>query len=144
MGDCDVDGSVLLTKTDVGIWVSANIKLDVQTECVSCLDIYATTLDLGIEEEYFPLVNLLSGEQNQMGRFGEDVFSIEENNMLDLSDALKQYASLQSPISFRCTEFCKGLCIHCGTNINRHECGCDLEKRNSKWSALFELNSVAD
>ena len=35
--NCHIDGTVLLTKTDVGIWVSAHLKANYIAECGSCL-----------------------------------------------------------------------------------------------------------
>ena len=58
-GACGVDGSVLLMKTDVGIWVSAHLKANNIAECGSCLEEYKEVISLEIEEEYIPLFNLL-------------------------------------------------------------------------------------
>ena len=35
--NCDIEGTVLLTKTDVGIWVSAHLMANSIAECGSCL-----------------------------------------------------------------------------------------------------------
>jgi len=135
---CDVDGSVLLTKTDVGVWVSACLSAKIGRQCGNCLDQYIEPLGLAIEEEYFPLFNLVTGERNELEGIGEDNFYIGEDNVLDLSDAVCQYTSLHASINSKCKEHCKGLCIDCGINLNEEKCNCRNNKKNTKLAALLE------
>ncbi len=135
---CDVDGSVLLTKTDVGVWVSACLSAKIGRQCGSCLDQYIEPLDLAIEEEYFPLLNLVTGERNELEGIGEDNFYIGEDNVLDLSDAVRQYISLHASINSKCKEYCKALCVDCGINLNKEKCNCRNNKKNTKLAALLE------
>jgi uncharacterized protein len=95
-------------------------------------------MGLTIEEEYFPLVNLVTGERNELEEIDGDNFYIGEDNVLDLSDAVRQYASLHSSISSKCMEYCKGLCIDCGINLNKEKCNCRNNKKNTKLAALLE------
>ena len=135
---CDVDGSVLLTKTDMGIWVSACLSAKICRQCGNCLDQYVESMGLTIEEEYFPLVNLVTGERNELEGIDGDNFYIGEDNVLDLSDVVRQYTSLHSSISSKCMEYCKGLCVDCGINLNKEKCNCRNNKKNTKLAALLE------
>ena len=141
---CDIDGTVLLTKTDVGIWVSAHLKAINIAECGSCLEEYKEDIPLEIEEEYFPLFNLLTGERNEIEEIYEESFYIREDNVLDLSDAVSQYLSLQSPINGKCAENCRGLCIDCGINLNAEECDCDKDRRNTKFATLLDSFKLSE
>ena len=87
---------------------------------------YKEVISLEIEEEYIPLFNLLTGERNEIEEIYKDNFHILEDNVLDLSSAVSQYLSLQSPINKKCVEDCRGLCIDCGVNLNIEECGLSL------------------
>ena len=135
---CYIDGTVLLTKTDVGIWVSAHIIVTMRAECGSCLEEYSDSVNLQIEEEYFPTVNMVTGEKNRFERVDENNFYIREDNILDLSYAIGQYISLQSPLNFKCMENCRGLCTECGINLNHVDCGCRNKKRDTKLMTLLE------
>tara|TARA_B100000470_G_scaffold135367_1_gene104856 strand:+ start:987 stop:1532 length:546 start_codon:yes stop_codon:yes gene_type:complete len=135
---CDVDGSVLLTKTDVGVWVSACLSAKIGRQCGNCLDQYVESIGLGIEEEYFPLVDLVTGERNELEGSSEDNFYIGEDNVLDLSDVVLQYVSLHSSINSKCKDYCKGLCIDCGINLNKEKCNCRNNYKNTKLAALLE------
>ena len=109
-----------------------------------CLDQYVESISLAIEEEYFPLFNLVTGERNELEGIGEDNFYIGEDNVLDLSDAVWQYASLHSSINSKCKEYCKGLCIDCGINFNEEKYNCRNNKKNTKLTALLESFRPAD
>ena len=135
---CDVDGSVLLTKTDVGVWVSACLSAKIGRQCGNCLDQYVESIALAIEEEYFPLFNLVTGERKELEEISEDNFYIREDNVLDLSDAVRQYVSLHSSINSKCQEYCKGLCIDCGINFNKEKCNCRNNYKSTKLAALLE------
>ncbi|MDC0035813.1 DUF177 domain-containing protein [Chloroflexi bacterium] len=143
-GECGVDGSALLIKTDVGIWVSAHLLAAIKSECGSCLEEYKETVNLHIEEEYFPQVNLLTGDTNELEGIDENGFHIQENNVLDLSDAIVQYISLQSPISHKCIENCRGLCMGCGVNLNNGNCDCGPDKRKTKLMTLLKPFTVKE
>ena len=142
--ECGVDGSVLLMKTDVGIWVSAHLIVTMRTECGSCLEEYKDSVNLQIEEEYFPTINLITGEKNRFERVDENNFYIREDNILDLSDAIGQYISLQSPLNFKCMENCRGLCTECGINLNHVDCDCRNKKKDTKLMTLLENYTVRD
>jgi len=38
-----------------------------------------------------------------------------------------------------CREDCKGLCPHCGKNLNEIQCSCTDEVEDPRWSALKEI-----
>jgi len=139
-----IDGTVLLTKTDVGIWVSAHLKANNIAECGSCLEEYKDSISLEIEEEYIPLFNLLTGERNEIEEIYAENFYISEDNVLDLSDAVSQYLSLQSPINRKCVEDCRGLCIDCGVNLNIEECACNKNRKNTKFATLLESFELSE
>ena len=43
---------------------------------------------------------------------------------------------LSLPMKTLCEETCRGLCTHCGANLNRGECGCQDNLVDSRWDAL--------
>lgn len=47
-----------------------------------------------------------------------------EGSKLDLTDAARDALLLELPYRFLCSEDCKGLCPHCGKNLNLGACTC--------------------
>jgi uncharacterized protein len=53
----------------------------------------------------------------------------------DVMDALM----LTVPQKVLCQESCKGLCAHCGVNLNKESCRCPGEEIDPRWEALKEI-----
>ena len=52
-----------------------------------------------------------------------DLYSFE-GHALDLEDAVRDAVMLDMPRQFLCKPDCKGLCPHCGANLNKGACTC--------------------
>jgi len=48
---------------------------------------------------------------------------------------------LAVPLKVTCREDCKGLCPHCGKNLNEEQCGCAVTLEEPRWAALKEIRS---
>lgn len=54
-----------------------------------------------------------------------DEYIVTEADMLDLDEVVIMDILLQLPSKMLCKEDCKGLCPHCGTDLNYNECNCN-------------------
>jgi uncharacterized metal-binding protein YceD (DUF177 family) len=62
----------------------------------------------------------------------ESDISFLPNDYLELVDVFKEQLSLALPIQPLCNEDCKGVCAHCGSDLNQATCSCErLKKRGS-------------
>jgi uncharacterized protein len=62
-----------------------------------------------------------------------------EGEGLLLEDALREQVLLALPLKTICREDCKGLCPHCGKNLNEVQCSCVDAVEDPRWSALKEI-----
>ena len=62
-----------------------------------------------------------------------------EQDKIDLSKDVFEYAELSIPMKNLCREECKGLCPKCGTNLNLKQCNCKIEIENDIWAPLKKL-----
>ena len=134
-----VRGQVTLLRTDRGILVTGEMETDMELTCSRCLDEYRKHLRLEIEEEFFPTIDILTGARISAPEDEPDAFTIDENNILDLSEAIRQYALLAVPIKPLCSQDCKGLCPTCGKNLNTETCACPPQV-DPRWSKLIAPN----
>ncbi len=72
-----------------------------------------------------------------------DSFNIEGLTFLDLTDAVREGILLTLPFYPICKEDCKGVCLHCGKNLNVEPCGCPQDDESSPWDALDDLTPEA-
>lgn len=63
---------------------------------------------------------------------------------LDLSEAIREHLLLAVPEYIECRAACKGLCPHCGVNLNEMTCNCETVDVDDRWAALRRLASRED
>ena len=109
-GENAVEGKVKLTRTNRSILVKGTLWTQVQANCARCLEGFACPLTLNIEEEYFPMTDVSTGvplpEMEEPG-----YFVIDEHLILDLSEAVRQYALMAVPMKPLCCPECPGILI---------------------------------
>jgi uncharacterized protein len=140
-GDCQsrpVRGEVSLIRTDRGILVRGTLNSEANVTCSRCLAVFSYQLDFKMEEEYFPTVDTDTGASIAVpGEPG--CFVIDEQHMLDLTEAMRQYALLAMPMKPLCRQDCAGLCPECGHNLNRGPCDCPGPTVDPRWAELARL-----
>jgi len=136
-----VQGKVKLTRTNRCILVKGGLHTEVEVSCSRCLSLFRYPLVLNIEEEYFPITDVVSGASLPLPD-EPGCFIIDEHHLLDLTEAVQQYALLAIPMKPLCRQDCAGLCPNCGHNLNREPCHCLPQQ--SSWSELNKLAFISD
>ncbi|HUO25100.1 MAG TPA: DUF177 domain-containing protein [Candidatus Aquilonibacter sp.] len=63
---------------------------------------------------------------------------------LQLEDVLREQVLLAVPLKVICREDCRGLCPHCGKNLNQEQCSCAGPTEDPRWAALKEIRVRLD
>jgi uncharacterized protein len=119
-----VTGSVSLLRTSEGILATAHLQVKVDDRCSRCLKPVSVPLEVDFQEEYLPTVDADTGSRLAVAE-GGDGFFIDDRQVLDLSEAVRQYRLAVQPMQALCRADCKGLCANCGEDLNRGPCSCD-------------------
>lgn len=133
-----VQGEVRLMRTDRSILTKGTLYTKIELTCSRCLSLFSYSLALNIEEEYFPTTDVVTGVSLPLPD-EPGCFTIDENNILDLTGTIQQYALLAIPMKPLCNEKCAGLCPSCGYNLNQTLCNCPPEPADPRWSELGKL-----
>ncbi|MFC1950618.1 DUF177 domain-containing protein [Chloroflexota bacterium] len=137
-GESVVHGEVRLMRINRGILVKGELQTEVAVTCSRCLSLFSYPLTLNIEEEYFPSTDVISGTSLSLPE-EPGCFIIDEHHILDLTEAIRQYALLTISMKPLCREDCTGLCPKCGHNLNQGSCDCLPREVGSHWSELSKL-----
>ncbi|MCI0416280.1 DUF177 domain-containing protein [bacterium] len=62
--------------------------------------------------------------------------SYMDKSYLPLHETIREQIFLALPMKFLCRPDCKGLCPHCGANLNEVECGCGRDQMDPRWASL--------
>ena len=112
-----VEGEVRLLRTQRGILVKGELCADIELTCSRCLSLFDCPVAINFEEEYIPTVDVASGVPLSLPD-EPGSFVIDEHHVVDLTEAIRQYALLIMPMKPLCRENCAGLCQDCGHNLN--------------------------
>jgi len=113
-----------LTHIDNGVLLRADVRTGLPVTCIRCLDQFTSHLEFEMVEEYCQTVPVDGG-----GKLGMDCppesFTIDDRQIIDLTEAVRQNALLTVPMQPLCKRDCRGICPRCGVNLNRADCDCD-------------------
>ena len=137
-GDSLLQGEVELMRIDRSLLAKGRLRTDTELTCSRCLTLFSYPLTLNIEEEYFPTTDVVTGASLPLPD-DPGCFTIDENNILDLTEAIRQYALLATPMKPLCRQDCAGLCPACGCNLNQEPCNCSSKPADLRWSELSKL-----
>ena len=128
-----VSASLKLVKQDVNVYIQARMSVVMETECARCLKPVRRTLKATSENQYEPLPDLTGKPQEEIGiRYYSDEY-------IDLSEDLRENLLLEVPARVLCSDDCKGLCPHCGQDLNTGKCNCSLESEEVKTGKFAEF-----
>jgi len=136
--DSWIQGEVKLIRTDRAILAEGKLHTEVEVACSRCLSLFCCPLALNVEEEYFPVIDVVSGASLHLPE-EPGSFTIDEHHVLNLTEAIRQYALLAIPMKPLCRPDCAGLCPNCGHNLNQGPCGCLSQRVDPRWSKLRNL-----
>ncbi len=131
-------GECRLLRTQRSILVKCKLDTEAELTCSRCLTTFRQLLTVKFEEEYLPTVDIMTGASLNIP---DDVnsFTIDNNHIIDLNEAIRQYTLLVTPMKPLCQEDCFGLCQQCGKNLNQDPCDCPRQETDPRWAKLTKL-----
>ena len=136
-----ITGEVTFTNSGRHIVARGGSRTTVELECSRCLRRCRIGLDLPIEEE-LPIAGHapdMREEEIEEELPEEDTEPLFLDGIFDLTELLRQSILVAVPIKPLCSEECKGLCPHCGKNLNDGPCDCPPDSEAGPFAALAEL-----
>jgi uncharacterized protein len=108
------------------------IEGEVALECSRCLN----DTSAHVSDE----AHIIFAESGDEETDDPDVYRLDPNEReLDLRPAIREEWVLAAPTFGLCREDCKGLCLHCGSDLNEGSCECDAKSADPRWDALRNL-----
>ena len=129
-----VDVDCLITRSGETVYVRGILEAQISQECSRCLEAAAMTVGgdfvytLVPEKAEFEEEIELTAEELETGYYRGD--------FIDLAPLVCEQIVLQVPIKVLCCPDCKGLCPHCGTNLNRRSCSCRSDVIDDRLAVL--------
>jgi len=125
-------------KTVDDIRLVGRFSTDIELRCARCLDPVANAVSETFDLIYRPLGVDAVADEASISRAETEIGYYQGEGLL-LEDVLKEQILLALPVKQVCSAGCKGLCPHCGTNLNTGSCNCAVSVPDVRWSALEDI-----
>ena len=127
---------VNLTVTNVGnkkVLIEGSTKLVLNVNCSRCLKELQYPMDISVTKDIdFNLSDV------------ERIENLDETNYisgynLDVDILIRNEIIIGFPMKVLCSEDCKGICMHCGANLNEKSCDCDNTVLDPRMSVIRDI-----
>ncbi|MBL7684955.1 MAG: DUF177 domain-containing protein [Deltaproteobacteria bacterium] len=141
-----VKGHFSLQKTMENLLLRADIQLVIHAICDRCTNEYQYEMKMHCDRLLTPLSSIemnVPKEEQELELSQEDLdFSAFKGNEIDVGEIIAEQVLLDLPIHYYCKPSCKGLCSHCGINLNDQTCHCrQQDLAESPFSVLKDWKS---
>jgi uncharacterized protein len=114
------------------------LATSIETACARCLEPVKSDIQREFDLLYRPQGTDAGHEELSVTQ-AEAEIGYYSGDGLELDDVLREQVLLSVPLRMLCTEQCKGLCPHCGKNLNVEVCSCESRPADPRWDALKDL-----
>jgi uncharacterized protein len=121
------------------IRVVGGLDVTLEVACARCLEPVTHTVNWTFDLLYRPMGVDRRAEEVAITEADTEIGYYEGEGLL-LEDVLREQVLLATPVKLVCREDCKGLCPHCGSNLNVEPCNCQ-QPSDPRWAALSDLKN---
>jgi len=124
--------------------IEGRMSTELQFSCSRCLADFMQPIEIDFSVAFArqDKFNPDAAEDDEFELNADELgLSVYHGDEIDLQETLYEQIVLSLPPQPLCDTDCKGLCAHCGANLNEGSCGCTPEPFNSKFAALKDFKS---
>jgi uncharacterized protein len=119
------------------LFFQGTLEGQAQAFCARCVEEFAATRKRRFR---YVLAPRAVGYDNQADLRAEDLeFSLYDGEEVDLTPLIREQMLLALTERPLCREDCRGLCPHCGANLNESDCDCRTESFDPRLAVLRSL-----
>jgi uncharacterized protein len=114
------------------------VQGQLEFSCARCLEPVGHDVDKSFDLIYRPQGVDRRADEAAISEAETEIGYYQGEGLL-LEDALREQVLLATPVRALCREDCKGLCPHCGRNLNVEQCHCEQHLSDPRWDALSDI-----
>ena len=137
-----VEGASRLAPADMdeaGVWFDKPVHLRLKLSVVNQRFVAMGSYDTSLTMECHRCLKRFEYPVAGADYIWEQPVRLAGDEIIDLTEGIREEIILGLPLKNLCSEDCKGLCPVCGMNLNEGTCTCDRSKVDPRWSVLERL-----
>lgn len=103
-----IEGTAKMIHTTGGVLVQCELSAEVRLICSRCLEAFLSPISFTAEEEFLPVADL-SDDLTLCSPEQSEGFTIDDKNIVDLGELIRQYVLLNLPMKPLCRPDCSGI-----------------------------------
>ena len=120
---------------DGQIHVLGTLHTKVELVCARCLEPVVEEVSRDFDLFYRPVQSIQREEEMRLKQDDTEMAFFQGEGLF-LTDVLAEQVLLALPMKVICRSDCRGLCPHCGTNLNEGECRCSTHSVDPRLAPL--------
>lgn len=129
MEEATLAGKLVVDNVGNRLVLQGKLAAQGRTPCSRCLRDFQLTWDVPVE--FLVLRDVDSDEADQ-----ETLVIMQDAGEVDLVPVLRECMVLAFPLAPICSPECRGLCSHCGMDLNEGSCDCSEPEVDPRWEGL--------
>ncbi len=129
-------------QTGADIRVRGQLKAEITVPCARCLEAVRIPVDQPFDLYYTPADEAFAGTGERELQLKDLDFGFLEKEEIDLDELVCEQLALSVPARVLCKETCRGLCPHCGIDLNHESCDC-RRPIDPRWQPLADIEIEA-
>jgi uncharacterized protein len=123
-----------VTKENDRIDLDATASAEGHFECTRCTEEFDRVIKAHVVAHFVPAALATEDDDDSI-----HVYEPFQSPMIDITEDVRDALALAIPMKHLCKPNCKGICPHCGKDLNVDQCDCLPEEIGGNWSALKGL-----
>jgi uncharacterized protein len=132
----EVRATAELVDNQIRIYGTFHTRLELV--CARCLETVVEEVSKNFDLFYRPMTSIAREEEVHL-KLDDTELGFFEGDGLFLADVLAEQVNLSLPMKVICRSDCRGLCPHCGANLNQEECRCESRSADPRLAPLARL-----
>jgi len=120
------------------IRISGELHTRVEMTCARCLESVVEEVTRDFDLYYRPMQSIARDDEFRL-KLDDTEIGFFEGDGLFLTDVLAEQVLLAIPMKIICRSDCKGLCPHCGADLNSDDCRCESHSGDSRMAPLARI-----
>jgi uncharacterized protein len=125
-----------IDRQDTGRYrVAGHVTGEIELTCGRCVEAFTLPVAGDFDLRYVPRTESVGEGERELGE-DDLTTAFYDEDQIDLSELIAEQFHLALPMKTLCSEDCKGLCPHCGTNLNAGMCSCSEKWEDPRLAGL--------
>jgi uncharacterized protein len=120
------------------IRVAGHLHTRIELVCSRCLEAVGEEVNRDFDLMYRSVSSIAKEEEVHLKKDDTEIGFFQGDGLF-LADVLAEQVNLAIPMKVICRSDCRGLCPHCGANLNSEECRCETPTSDPRLAPLARM-----